>query len=267
MASELPDALEKLALKAERSENEQGTSLSKYFGQPDITDDIFDTISKPPSSGNDEPKINFFKSPSSTPVKEDTRQNNTPTFAFKKGEEESEPKIFSYFSQTPVANQSDKSADGTEFFDQISQLASKSREPIEISNPGFSTTPQSIATCQSNGNPTPCLVTESVASVSLPSTVASSSIPAIPNNLPQAVINNVPQVAPRQLFTPHAATLNQSPDSIQTEHEIWSQSQKRASNWWIPNPSIQQWLQSPGSIPPENLKLCYPGLLSTTEFV
>ena len=42
MASELPDALEKLALKAEHSESEQGTSLSKYFGQPDNTDDIFD---------------------------------------------------------------------------------------------------------------------------------------------------------------------------------------------------------------------------------
>ncbi|KZS03989.1 putative Tetratricopeptide repeat protein, partial [Daphnia magna] len=40
-------ALEKLVLKAEQFENEQGTSLSKYFGQPGNTDDIFDSIVKP----------------------------------------------------------------------------------------------------------------------------------------------------------------------------------------------------------------------------
>jgi hypothetical protein len=38
------------AVKAEHLESEQGTSLSKYFGQPDNTDDIFDKIVKPSRS-------------------------------------------------------------------------------------------------------------------------------------------------------------------------------------------------------------------------
>jgi hypothetical protein len=130
MASDLPDALEKLDMKSDASER----SLSKYFGEPDTADDIFDTIAKPtPALEEKEPTINFFKSP----IKDEMQATTSSTIkqsssvSFKKGNEE-EPKIFSYFSQPEVATSRSKDSDATEFFDQISQLAATKHEPLEI---------------------------------------------------------------------------------------------------------------------------------------
>jgi hypothetical protein len=271
MASELPDALEKLALKAERSESEQGTSLSKYFGQPDNTDDIFDTIVKPSRSVNEEPKVNFFKSPSSTPVKEDNHQNYPPTFAFKKGEQESEePKIFSYFSQPPVATgESNKNADATEFFDHISQLASKSREPIEITTSGFQ-----LPSTDSNSSKA-CPQSVSVTEISDISP-HSNEVPTVPDqsrpsssNLPANIVNIANIVSPavtRPLFTPPQGTpyvVEEPGQAVQT----WSKTQERASSWWIPNETVRLWLQSSGSVPSESFRPSCPGLLNSVELV
>jgi hypothetical protein len=272
MASELPDALEKLALKAEHSESEQGTSLSKYFGQPDNTDDIFDNIVKPSRSLKEEPKVNFFKSPASTPVKEDNHQNYPPRFAFKKGEQESEePKIFSYFSQPTVATgESNKNADATEFFDNISQLASKSREPIEI-------TTSCIQLPSTNSNPSnvcPQSVTESsnhsslhsseaiVSTVSDQSCMSSSSLPANMVN----IANIMSPAATRPLFTPPTqGTLYVDEPGLTVQ--TWSKTQERASIWWIPNETVRLWLQSSGSILPESFRPSCPGLLNSVELV
>ena len=262
MASELPDALEKLALKAERSENDQGTSLSKYFGQPDNTDDIFDTIVKPSRPGEEEPKVNFFKSPASTPVKEDSRQNIPPTVAFKKSEQESEPKIFSYFSQPAVASSdSNKNADATEFFDQISQLASKSHEPIEISSSGFNTTPQP-APINSNLPKSQSIAKNEITNVSTaPGPLTLSSVPST------AMANVASSSTIMPLFTPQLATTNLVANEPSQFLETWSKAQERASNWWIPNETTRRWLQSTGSSVAESFQPSYPGLLGSAELV
>ena len=273
MASELPDALEKLALKAERSE-QQGTSLSKYFGQPDNTDDIFDTIVKPSRSVNEEPKINFFKSPASTPVKEDNHQNYPPTFTFKKGEQESEePKIFSYFSQpTTTSGEPSKNADATEFFDHISQLASKSREPIEITTSGFQL-PLADSN-PSNACPPAVSVTENinlsppqsseivVTSVPEHSRLPSSSLPANMVN----VANIVSPASTRPLFTPTQGTPYVVDEPVQAV-QTWNKTHERASTWWIPNETVRLWLQSSGSVLSESFRPSCPGLLNSVELV
>lgn len=280
MASELPDALEKLALKAERNENDQESSLSKYFGQPDNADDIFDTIVKPGRSEvPEEPKVNFFKSPASTPMKEDSRRDS-PSVAFKKGEED-EPKIFSYFSQPTPASETNKNNDATEFFDQISQMASKSHEPIEISSSGFSTTPQPLLptaatstdssapiqqTLPSNYIPVAGADTNSLSAdktneasgVRIPSPGATSSI--------QPVVNNVPQPTTRQLFTPQSVS-NVSANEPKQPVITWSSAEERASRWWIPSETTKKWLESLSSAPIQNVKLSQPGLMSNTELV
>lgn len=133
MASDLPDVLEKLALQAEQSDNTSETSsLSKYFGQPDASDDIFDVISKPSQPSAEEPRINLVISSPPSGSKEGI-SSLPPSFAFKKGEEDSEPKVFSYFSQPSTRNTTNKNEDATEFFDHISDFT-KPHEPKEVSN-------------------------------------------------------------------------------------------------------------------------------------
>lgn len=282
MASELPDALEKLALKAERNENEQESSLSKYFGQPDNADNIFDTIVKPERLEDpEEPKVDFLRSPASTPVKEDSRRDShPPTIAFKKGEED-EPKIFSYFSQTAATSESNKNSDATEFFDQISQLASKSHEPIEISSSGFCTTPHptvAIAATSTDSSAsiqqTPVInqpigdadtnnlsadKTSEISGIHIPTPVGTSNL--------QGIVNNVSQIGTRQLFTPRTVTTTLSNEPPQATLVTWSIAEERASKWWIPNETTRRWLESPASVPALNLKLSQPGLLNNTELV
>lgn len=272
MASGLPDALEKLALKAEQSENEQGTSLSKYFGQPGNTDDIFDTIVKPSRSADEEPKINFFKSP--TPSKEEVHQNqHPPTFAFKKGEKESEPKIFSYFSQlTTTTGELNKNTDATEFFDQMSQLASKSQEPIEITNSGLQpssgginpsqtctqvasiaestdvTRPRNSESSISAGSEQSSLVSSNPAANSLNSGYNNSSFGTRRSCTYQPVIPNI---------------VNETDQAVKT----WSDSQEHASIWWIPNETVRVWLLSSRANLPETFHPSCPGLLNSFELV
>ncbi|XP_057374768.1 trafficking protein particle complex subunit 12-like [Daphnia carinata] len=271
MASGLPDALERLALKAEQSENEQGTSFSKYFGQPGNTDDIFDTIVKPSRLADEEPKINFFKSPNSTPSKEDVHQNYPPKFAFKKGEKESEPKIFSYFSQpTTTAGELNTNNDATEFFDQMSQLASKSHEPIEIAGPGFRLSSEDINPSKACSQALP--VTESTtipsnqnseASVSADtehsSQVSSTSAANLVNSS-----HNISSVGAIRVFTPQPVVPNLVNETDQTVKTL-SDSQERASNWWIPKEPVRLWLQSTRANFSETFHPSCPGLLNSIE--
>lgn len=275
MASELPDALEKLAMKAERSENEQERSLSKYFGQPDNSDDIFDAIAKP-TKAEEEPRINFFKSPVSTPVKEDNRQNNSPSFAFKKGEQEEEPKIFSYFSQAPTTVDTNKDEDASEFFDQISQLASKSREPIEITSSAFSTAAQSQSVVSKPSQPivtaesscTVPLVRSNETAPTMPSTIPGAQHPISQNVMAPINVTNVLQPAAlnKSVFTPQTNIVTPSNESVEAI-KTWSRAEELASNWWIPSEKVQIWLKSPTSALPENCQLSFPGLGSATELV
>jgi hypothetical protein len=226
MASDLPDALEKLDMKSDASER----SLSKYFGEPDSADDIFDTIAKPSlgsmasaAAEEKEPKINFFKSP----VKEEMQatpssaSKQTPTVSFKKGNDE-EPKIFSYFSQpeNQAASNSSKDSDATEFFDQISELAAKKHEPLEI-------------------------------------TINSSLMETAP-----AAVPIFTPVAPAVL-TPIVNEMAVLP----TEQKTWSKAQEIAASFWIPCEKTRCWLQStpPASVDPTDL--VQPALSNTAELV
>ena len=224
MASELPDALEKLDMKTDASER----SLSKYFGEPDSADDIFDTIAKPPPEAAaaivEEPKINFFK----TPVKEEIQATpgstvkQSPTVSFKKGNDE-EPKIFSYFSQpeNQAASSSSKDSDATEFFDQISELAAKKHEPLEI-------------------------------------TINSSLV----DPAPAAAVPIFTPVAPAVL-TPIINVMT----IIPTEQKTWSQTQEMAAGWWIASEKTQRWLQSSPPASVDSNDLTSPTLSNTAELV
>ena len=209
MASDLPDALEKLDLKGDDSER----SLSKYFGEPDTADDIFDSIAKPsgtPADEEKEPTINFFKSP----IKEDIQatpssaSKQSPSVSFKKGSDE-EPKIFSYFSQpeNQPAPSGSKDSDATEFFDQISQLAATKHEPLEIT---------------------------------INSTIVDhKTSPALPIFIPPAPVAHSP-VTNEALLLP-------------IEKKNWSKAQEMAAAWWIPSEKTQRWLQSPSAVDSSNL--------------
>nr|CAG4641597.1 EOG090X0439 [Eurycercus lamellatus] len=229
MAAELPDALEKLALKAEQAEIASGSSLSKYFGNADNDDDIFDSISKPTSSETAEPKVNFFKSPAAAPVKEDIRSPSKapPTFAFKKGDED-EPKIFSYFSQ-PEANVEGKDQEATEFFDHISQLASKTHEPLEISSHVEKFTSVVDSSIQQVSENSLLEVKEKSNVIIQKPLLAFSSLqhdlplqrePTGLSNLPTHVIETLP-VEPSIISEP-----------------VWNKAQELASSWWIPSEKL-----------------------------
>lgn len=245
MAAELPDVLEKLSMKAERSEGGSSASLSKYFGGADHGDDIFDAIAKPRLPTEEEPKVNFFKSPASTPVKEELSRTSSltktpPTFAFKKGDNE-EPKIFSYFSQ-PEASM-DGSGEATEFFDQISELTSKTHEPLEISShlpadqPGVPQTPSPRSPYDSLHEP---------------------GVPK-PADLPLPVTSHyTPRIA--SASPPVPVVLNDPSEAN------WSKAQERASSWWIPNDKTGRWLSNPSSaVVIQAADLTSPSLSSNVE--
>lgn len=248
MASDLPDALEKLALKQEQSESEASqSSLSKYFGQVDNGDDIFDTIAKPSRPDNLEPKVNFFMSPASTPVKEEVSRTNsigksTPSFAFKKCEDDEEPKVFSYFNQPEEAG---KDSEATEFFDQISELTSKTHKPLEISS-------HPVVEQQVNSEAPVRPPFESNLQVEIPSH-------QLPGKAP----------SPLPIFTPHVT----SPPALTSTTEfpseiVWSKAQERASGWWIPKDKTRRWLQqSSGSTVIPSSELTSPSISNSAEFV
>nr|CAG4646165.1 EOG090X0439 [Macrothrix elegans] len=276
MASELPDALEKLALKAERNESEQAsTSLSKYFGAADNGDDIFDAIVKPTKQTHEEPRVSLLKSPMSTPSKEDKEANTSireePSFAFVKGEQESEPKIFSYFSQPVSGDSGSKDSDATEFFDQISQIASKTHEPIEISSPSVST---SLPIVVNQTTPQICqTTTTTTANVNAPShdghQAVTTSIPSAPQptTVPlQPQVNSTFQT-PSPVVPQAFASLTSSSftETQQTIQQPISKALEQASFWWIPSKRISSWLQSSGAKQTENLPSTCPGLSNATE--
>lgn len=248
MASDLPDALEKLALKQEQSENEASqSSLSKYFGQVDNGDDIFDTIAKPSRPDNSEPKVNFFKSPASTPVKEEVSRTNsvgksTPSFAFKKCEDDEEPKVFSYFNQPEEAG---KDSEATEFFDQISELTSKTHKPLEISS-------HPVVEQQVNSEAQFRPAFESSLQVEIPTH-------QLPGKAP----------SPLPIFTPHVTSPPALASTMDFSSEkVWSKVQERASGWWIPKDKTRRWLQqSSGSTVIPSSELTSPSISNNVEFV
>nr|CAG4637712.1 EOG090X0439 [Chydorus sphaericus] len=248
MASDLPDALEKLALKQEQSESEASqSSLSKYFGQVDNGDDIFDTIAKPTRPDSLEPKVNFFKSPASTPVKEEASRTNsigkaTPSFAFKKCEDDEEPKVFSYFNQPEEAG---KDSEATEFFDQISELTSKTHKPLEISS-------HPVVEQQVNSEAPLRPAFESSLQVEIPSQ-------QLPGKAP----------SPLPIFTPHVTSPPALASTMDLPSEIiWSKTQERASGWWIPKDKTRRWLQqSSGSTVIPSSELTSPSISNSAEFV
>ncbi len=248
MASDLPDALEKLALKQEQSESEASqSSLSKYFGQVDNGDDIFDTIAKPSRPDSLEPKVNFFKSPASTPVKEEASRTNsigkaTPSFAFKKCEDDEEPKVFSYFNQPEEAG---KESEATEFFDQISELTSKTHKPLEISS-------HPVVEQQVNSEAPLRPAFESSLQVEIPSQ-------QLPGKAP----------SPLPIFTPHVTSPPALASTMDLPFEIiWSKTQERASGWWIPKDKTRRWLQqSSGSTVIPSSELTSPSISNSAEFV
>lgn len=248
MASDLPDALEKLALKQEQSESEASqSSLSKYFAQVDNGDDIFDTIAKPTRPDSLEPKVNFFKSPASTPVKEEASRTNsigkaTPSFAFKKCEDDEEPKVFSYFNQPEEAG---KESEATEFFDQISELTSKTHKPLELSS-------HPVVEQQVNTEAPLRPAFESSLQVEIPSQ-------QLPGKAP----------SPLPIFTPHVTSPPALASTMDLPSEIiWSKTQERASGWWIPKDKTRRWLQqSSGSTVIPSSELTSPSISNNVEFV
>ena len=273
MAAELPDALEKLALKAERSESGSSASLSKYFGQADHGDDIFDAIGQPqPVVQEEEPKVNFFKSPASTPAKEELSRTSsfgkTPTkFAFKKGDDD-EPKIFSYFSQPEVSRKEEGSAEATEFFDHISELASKTHEPLEISSHTSADQPVISQT------PSPRPLFDSLSSAgsqnsAFPSSSASLAPPqAVPKPVDLPLHPGPTAALHPPIFSPRVASTSPPIGKSDPSEAVWSQAQERASRWWIPSEKTRRWLNPTGAsnaIP--SAELSTPSVSNSVELV
>lgn len=260
MASELSDALERLDLQAEQAAQQsddgmESSSLSKYFGQPDPSDDIFDVIAKPPRPQTEEPKINLVLSPSSSKAK-DISGGLTPSIAFKKGDEDSEPKIFSYFSQPSAAANSNKNEDATEFFDHISELATKSQEPNEITT--FSSIPQPVFHAVQPGRPDSVEGGVSVVKASIPNVQASLAYPEHKHS-PQFMVG---ATVPPQLYQETGAKAYNSP-GFQEETNC---PLERASRWWIPSEATQKCLLSmSATVKPEGYQPTCPGLSSNIE--
>jgi hypothetical protein len=298
MASELPDALDKLALQETLTSSASGTSLSKYFGHSDSADDIFDTIVKP----REEPKVDLYRNLPNTDEKKvsasPSKAHAVPTVSFQKCEDE-EPRIFSYFAQSPAST---NDVVASEFFDQISQQASVAHEPLEITNQsskidqqktvslnkiseaipgnsheniipvGQSVGPkQKEASVPSVVSPPPAnspAIYSSAASSGLPLNSGISSSPSLPvplGSLPISSILNVPFAGSSTSFSASSIERIPYPD------KLWNRSQELASSWWIPEEETKKFLDlcmvQNSSLKTENIKFATPGVSNSVELV
>ena len=298
MASELPDALDKLALQETLTSSSSATSLSKYFGHSDSADDIFDTIVKP----REEPKVDLYRSLPITDEKNvsasPSKTHGVPTVSFQKCEDE-EPRIFSYFAQSPAST---NDVVASEFFDQISQQASVAHVPLEITNPSSKidqqqalslnkiseaipgNSPENIISVGQSVGPkqeeacvpsvvspppaNPPAIYSSAASSCLPLNSGISSSPSLPvplGSLPLSSILNVPFTGSSTSFSASSTERVPYPD------KLWNRSQELASSWWIPEEETKKILDlcmvQNSSFKTESIKLATPGVSNSVELV
>lgn len=279
-SNELPNALDRLTLAGSTST----ASLSKYFNQEDDSASIFDAIAKPK---NDEPTVDLLKSSNAaTPIKEDSELSSktdsfAPSVSFQK-RDDVEPKIFSYFSQKPVIGDSTKDVVASEFFDQISEQASKTHEPVEIkSQPPLQSQvdiPLHPESTPSNLQKMP-IIGQSQMEANLNfstlvqptnSTGYFSSLPA-PTGNPVDPAGFTTSLPPQPIFTPKVLNTIHSGDVAElfNPDKTCSQALERAASFWIPSDETRSLLQiqatSPDLLTAEIFKPISPGLSSSTE--